>query len=129
MGAPKAPETPTVIQDPKQMEGAKKHKDHYHDAQGNKFYGNAQHTTIDTLVPHKDHFHDKETGVKTYGQPNTKEGLEHSEHPDEEDMVEESVTAQRRTAKKNLAKTSSINTMLQSTGGAGAGTRQGHRLG
>ena len=129
MGAPKAPETPTVIQDPAQMKGAQKHKDHYHDAQGNKFYGNAQHSTAEDLVPHKGHFHEKETGVKVYGQPNTKEGLEHGEHPEEEDMVIESISAQRRQALRNRSKTSSINTMLQAAGGATGGSRQGHRLG
>lgn len=127
MGAPKAPEVPTVIQDPAQMEGAKRHKDHYHDKNGNKFYGNTNLVEDQSkLTPHKGHFHD-ESGTKIYGE------LGHNDEqdmpPTEEDIIEETVSSERKQAKHAKKKTSSINTMLQSTGSGGAGTRQGHRLG
>jgi hypothetical protein len=103
------------------MEGAVRHKDHYHGAAGDKFYGNAALSDKADLTPHKDHFHDKE-GVKVYGQPGGHD--EHDEPPTEKDVVQESVKSQRRSLKRGKAKTSSINTMLQSTGG-----QRGHKLG
>ena len=81
--------------------------------------------TMDQLNPHKDHFH-LEDGRKAVGTPGT--GMDgdhdHTKPPSEEDVVVESVKEQRKSRKRGVAKTSTLNTMLQSTGGA-----SGHRLG
>jgi len=125
MAKPKSSRPPTVMASPEQMEGAVKHKDHYHSAAGEKFYGNASLSEPGDLTPHKDHFHDKE-GTKLYGQPGGDDHDAHDEPPDEHDVVEESVKAQRRALKRGKAKTSSINTLLT---GRSSGGSAGHQLG
>ena len=121
-GATKKATAPPTVMDPSTLEGAQRHKDHWHTAEGGKFYESAANYEQSDLVPHKGHFHDKE-GAKLAGAPGDID--EHMDHPDEEDVVKASVDAQRKARKRGVQKTSSLNTMLQSTGGVS----RGHKLG
>lgn len=127
MAKPKKPSPPTVLGSAEDYEGAVKHKDHYHSEARGKFYGNASLAQKGDLTPHKDHFHD-EAGTKFYGNPGGDEHDAHDKPPTEEDVVQESVKSQRKSLKRGKAKTSSINTILQSSGYASGGIA-GHRLG
>jgi len=77
------------------------------------------------LIPHKGHFHKKD-GTKLSGQPGTYGGEKTLQDtpPDEEDVIQESIKAQRKSLKRGKAKTSSANTMLSTSGGTAS-----HRLG
>jgi len=117
MAKPKEIKARNVMQPGQSMEGMTRHKDHWHTADGHKFYGTSENFNEDELTPHKDHFHTKDGAKVFLGEGGTKDKPRATEPPSEEDVMDETINKQRELQRRARSKMGSAHTMLGSGSG------------